>query len=85
MAGTPKPILKLQNGSLVVANVPVPREITLRPRLFLNGRCFKDLKAVHLSAAVLNRISPPRPSEPTTALFQTISKVVDELRSLKHL
>lgn len=79
----PKPILKLQNGeSLVVINVPVPREPRFVHWWLWYGQPLKELRAVQLSEAVLNRISPRRPpSEPTTAMYQTVSKIIDNLRS----
>ncbi len=78
-----KPVLRLRNESLVVTNVPVPREPRLARWWRWNGRSLRELRTVQLSEAGLSRITPRKPpTGPTTALCQTISKVIDELRSL---
>jgi len=89
--GTHKPILKLENGSLVAANVPVPRNPPLMSwwlyDVFIYGRpSFNDLRTTRLLTSALDRISPRLlrsfSNEPTPVLPQTISKVIDELQFL---
>jgi hypothetical protein len=82
MYGYAKPILKLQNGGLVVANVPVPRYVRRWvPALHL----VKDLRSVQLAQTLLKKISPARPpSQPDPAFQQIVSLLIDDLHSINN-
>lgn len=85
MIGYPKPILKLGSDGLVADNVPVPKRLSYVRWWIEYGQAFKELKTIQLAGAVLSRISPPRPpSEPTPAIAQIVSKLIDELQSLNN-
>jgi hypothetical protein len=59
-----KPLLKLENGNIVVHNTPVPRRSFMVPWLMENLDAIQRLNSIQLIAGGLRRLHLTRPSSP---------------------
>jgi hypothetical protein len=83
--GYPKPTLALENGALVVRNVPVPRRPFYAPWLTRFGPPLRELRMTHLAGRVAYRLglaASAAPDASDDATWAVASVMFEQLRDL---
>jgi hypothetical protein len=65
--GYSKPVLRVENGNLVVENVPVPRRSAFTIWLTQSRYVFKELRTIELLERILQKFSPQKPAVPLSS------------------
>jgi hypothetical protein len=82
--GYGKPVLKLEDGEVVVSNAPVPRRGYLAPWFTQNASLFDELRSVAAVRALVGRLSSPNSPTQDSNLVMPVALAIFERLEAHH-